>query len=158
MIAELIGAAVLATAPAPQARLVVPAEVVTTDTRVMADVEDVWDAVRDVYHADTRLAPGMVSSVEREGDTRRVTFATGYVVTERIIQIDDAARRVTYAAFGGRATHHLATMQVVADGDSGSRVIWRTEFAPAELLPFIEQNMRQGSEVMKRHLESSIER
>lgn len=157
MIAKLIGAVALAAVTSTQP-LPVEAEVVTTDTQIMAQADDVWDAVRDVYHVDTRLVPGMVSKIEREGDVRKVTFATGFVVTERIVRIDDGSRRVTYAAFGGRATYHLATMQVVADGTTGSRVIWRTEFLPAELRPFIEQNMREGSEVMKRHLEPAIER
>lgn len=156
MMAELIGAVALAAATSTQA-VPVEAEVVTTDTQIMAQVDGVWDAVRDVYHVDTRLVPGMVSKVEREGDVRKVTFATGYVVTERIIGIDDEARRVTYAAFGGKATYHRATMQVIGDGVTGSRVIWRTEFLPAGLRPFIEQNMRAGSEVMKRHLEARIE-
>ena len=62
---------------------------------------------------------------------------------------------MTYAAFGGKATYHLATMQVVADGATGSGIVWRTEFLPAALRPFIEQTMRQGSAVMKRHLEVS---
>lgn len=129
-------------------------EKITTDTAVAAEPSVAWDAVRDVYAVDTRLVAGMVTKVESEGDVRKVTFANGYVVTERIIKVDDAARRVTYAAFGGKATFHLATMQVIADSPKGSRIVWQTEFLPAELRPFIERNMRQGSAVMKQHLEA----
>lgn len=150
---ELIGALTMAAAASASPTLP-EAQVVKTDTKITASPDVVWDAVRDVYNVDTRLVPGMVTKVERQGDVRKVTFANGYVVTERIISIDDHARRVTYAAFGGRATHHLATMQVFADGPARSRVVWRTEFAPAELRPFIEQNMEQGAAVMKRHLEA----
>lgn len=153
MMAEMIGAVAIAAStlgdPAPASM-----ETVTTDTAVAVEPSVAWDAVRDVYAVDTRLVPGMVTKVEHEGDVRKVTFANGYVVTERIIKIDDAAHRVTYAAFGGKATYHLATMQVLADGSKGSRIIRRTEFLPAELRPFIEQNMRQGSTVMRQHLEA----
>jgi hypothetical protein len=153
MMIELVGALTLAAAPAASSATA-GVQVVTADTQIMASADVVWDAVRDVYNVDTRLVPGMVTKVERDGDVRRVTFASGYVVTERIISIDDEARRVTYSAFGGRATHHLATMQVIADGSARSRVVWRTEFMPAELRPFIEQNMGQGSAIMKQHLEA----
>lgn len=157
MMAELVGAIALAASAlaGPEPANV---ETVTTDTTISVDVATAWDAVRDVYAVDTRLVPGMVSKVTRDGDVRTVTFANGFTVKERVTGIDDSARRVTYAAFGGKATYHLASMQVVAVGPTSSRVIWRTDFLPAELRPFIEQNMRQGSEVMKRHLESAIER
>ena len=129
-------------------------ETVTTETLIDVGVADAWDAVRDVYAVDTRLFPGMVSSVRREDDVRKVTFAGGFSVTERIINIDEAAHRVTYAAFGGRASHHLATMQVLVEGAGRCRIVWHTEFLPAELRPVVERNMRQGSAVMKQHLEA----
>lgn len=69
----------------------------------MGQVDNVWDAVRGVHRADTRLVPGMVSKVEREGDVRKVTFATGDS-DGADIWIDNESRRVTYAAYGGRAT------------------------------------------------------
>ena len=132
-------------------------ETVTTVTPIAVNPDVAWNAVRDVYAVDTRLVPGMVSKVEREGDVRKVTFDNGFVVTERIVKIDDAAHRITYAAFGGKATYHLATMEVVTDGAKGSRIVWRTEFLPAELRPFIEQNMLRGSAGMKQHLEAGRE-
>jgi hypothetical protein len=150
---ELIGTMVLAVAAA-NSPTVLETQAVTTDTQIMKGADVVWDAVKDVYNVDRRLVPGMVTDVVREGDVRKVTFASGLVVTERIISIDDRGQRITYAAFGGRATHHLATMQVFAEGPGRSRIVWRTEFMPAELRPFIEQNMQQGAALMKRHLEA----
>jgi hypothetical protein len=46
------------------------------------------------------------------------------VVRERIGDVDDRARRLAYAAVEWRATHHNASIQVCADGDHRSRVIW----------------------------------
>ena len=129
------------------------AETVRTETRLDAGAAHVWAAVRDVYEVHERLVPGMVVSVERDGDTRKVTFANGFVVNERIIAIDDAEQRIIYSAFGGRATHHMASMQVITEG-SGSRVIWITEFLPSDLRPLIVGNMEQGSLVMKKTLEA----
>ena len=152
MVADLIGALTCAAAGAAAPAHV---ETVVTDTPIEASPNEVWAAIRDPYAVATRLVPGMVVKVGREpGDVRRVTFANGFVVTERIIKIDDKARCLAYSAFGGKSTYHLATMQVVANGRGKSRVVWRTDFLPAELRPFIEQNMRAGSEIMKRHLES----
>ena len=132
-----------------------PADVriVTTEAVIAVSPAKVWDAVRDVYAVDTRLVPGMVTRVERAGNVRVVTFANGFVVKERILDIDQRARRITYSAFSGRATYHIATMQVVAEGRNRSKVIWQTRFMPAELEPFITQNMQAGTEVMKAHLE-----
>ena len=129
---------------------------VRTETHVDAGPADVWSAVRDVYNVHERLVPGLVVAVVRHEDARTVTFANGFVVNERIITIDDAEQRIAYSAFGGRATHHLASMQVVADG-SGSRVIWITDFLPAELKPLIAGNMEQGSLIMKRTLEANAQ-
>ncbi len=127
--------------------------VVTTETVVDATPEKVWDAVRDVYAVDVRLVPGMVTKVERTGNVRTITFANGFVVKERIVSVDDRTRRITYSAFGGKATYHVATMQVFPEGRSRSRVIWQTRFLPAELEQFIAQNMQAGAQVMKDHLE-----
>ncbi|WP_293881838.1 SRPBCC family protein, partial [Sphingomonas sp.] len=127
--------------------------IVTTKIVIAASPAKVWDAVRDVYAVDTRLVPGMVTKVGRIGDVRTVTFANGFVVHERIVSVDDRARRITYSAFGGNATYHLATMKVVAERHQRSKVIWQTRFLPAELEPFIKHNMQAGAQVMKAHLE-----
>jgi carbon monoxide dehydrogenase subunit G len=131
----------------------VSAETVRTEIFISADPPEVWSAVRDVFRVHERLVPGMVVSVTGAGDVRTVTFASGAVVKERIVTIDDTDRRLVYAAFGGRATHHMASMQVVAEG-SGSRLVWITDFLPAELRPFIVRNMEEGGTIMKRTLEA----
>ena len=42
-------------------------------------------------------------------DTRVVTFANGLVVHERIVDVDDDARRLAYTVLDGPFTHHHAT-------------------------------------------------
>lgn len=146
--ASAIGAAALSMALAGPAA----AETVRTEIHINANVDAVWAAVRDVYRVDRRLVPGLVTAVQRDGDVRVVTFANGFVVKERIVTIDDAERRLAYSAFGGKATYHMASMQVLPE-KSGSNVVWITDFLPAELRGFIADNMKQDMAVMKRTLE-----
>ena len=70
---------------------------------VDAPVEHVWAALRDIGNVHTRLAQQFVTETKLDGDSRLVTFANGEVVRERIVDIDDRARRLAYAvSIGGR--------------------------------------------------------
>ena len=90
---------------------------------VGAPVEDVWAAIRDVGAPHKRLAPGFLVDTRLEGDARVVTFANGLVVRERIVDVDDAARRLCWAVVGSpRLTHHNSSLQVFAEGGGRSRV------------------------------------
>jgi hypothetical protein len=85
---------------------------------IEAPAEHVWDAVRDVGAVHKRLGPGFLVDAVMDGDARVVTFANGLVARERIVDIDDDARRIVWAVVGSpRLTHHNASMQVFADGD-----------------------------------------
>ena len=55
---------------------------------------EAWDAIRDVGALHTRLVPGFVVDTRLEPGARVVTFANGMVVRERIIALDDRARRL----------------------------------------------------------------
>ena len=115
----------------------------------------IWDAIRDVGAIHTRLARGFVTDTRLEGDARDVTFTNGAVVRERIVDLDDRARRIAYAAVGGRFTHHSASIQVFPDGDSRSRVVWIADLLPHELADLVGEMMEQGCAAMKRTLEQS---
>ncbi|HUB49919.1 MAG TPA: SRPBCC family protein [Acetobacteraceae bacterium] len=116
--------------------------------------ESVWDAIRDVGAVHTRLAPGFVADVRMEGDVRIVTFVTGRVVPERIVGIDDANRRMAYAAVGvPERKHHNASFQVFANGEDASRLVWITDVLPDTLADTFAANMETGLAVVKRTLE-----
>ena len=85
---------------------------------------------------------------------KRGLTETPKIIGNSHFKFESTAHRITYSAFGGRATYHLSTMQVIEDGIAGSKVIGRSEFKPTELLPLIEQNMQTGSQIMKQHIES----
>lgn len=119
-----------------------------------ATAEKVWAAVRDVGAVHRRLVPGMVADVRLDGNARIVTFANGKSVRELIVDIDDASRRVAYAAVGGLATHHNASMQVFAEG-ARSRLVWITDVLPNEIAGSVRALIEQGAGIMKRTLESA---
>lgn len=120
---------------------------------IRARPEDVWAAVRDVGAVHQRLLPGLLVDARLEGDARVATWANGMVVRELIVDIDDEAKRFAYAAVGGRATHHNASMQVFADTE-GSRLVWITDLLPNELEGFVAGLVEQGSTVAKATLEA----
>jgi hypothetical protein len=121
---------------------------------VEASPEHVWAAVRDVGAVHERLVPGVLVDGYLEGDARVVTFANGAVVRELIVDVDDDRRRVSYAVVDSplQAVHQHASMQVVADGDHGSRLVWITDVVPDELAWPIGDLMDQGAEAMVRAL------
>jgi carbon monoxide dehydrogenase subunit G len=119
---------------------------------VEAAPEPVWDAVRDVGAVHRRLAPGFVTDTRLEDDARIVTFANGIVARELIVTIDDASRRLVWSVVGGRMTHHNASLQVFAEGERVSRLVWIADLLPNELAPAIAAMIEQGMQVMQRTL------
>lgn len=118
--------------------------------------DNVWAAVRDFGAVHQRLAKGFVIDTRLDGDARIVTFANGLVVRELIIAIDDETRRFAYAAVGGLATHHNATMQVFADGEGHSRLVWITDMLPNDLAGPIGSLVEQGAKSIKLTLERQL--
>jgi len=116
--------------------------------------ERVWDAVRDIGALHTRLVPGFVVDTRLEPGARVVTFGNGMVVRELIIDRDDAARRLAWSARSGRLTHHNASVQVFADGDHRSRLVWIADLLPDELAGDIRAMIEQATTIMKKTLEA----
>ncbi len=121
---------------------------------IKARPDDVWAAIRDVGAVHERLTPGVLVAARLDGDARVVTFANGAVVRELIVDIDEKARRFAYAAVGGRTTHHNASMQVFAEGEDHSRLVWITDLLPNEVAAVISELVEQGASVMKQMLET----
>ena len=119
-----------------------------------APADHVWDAVRDVGAVHTRLGPGFLVNTVMEDGARVVTFANGLVARELIVDIDDEARRFVWAVVGSsRLTHHNASMQVFADGDGRSRLVWIADLLPNESARDIRGLIDQAAAVIKPTLE-----
>jgi len=120
---------------------------------VEARPEDVWDAIRDVGGVHRRLAPGFVVDTKMDGDARIVTFGSGLVARELIVDIGNDARRLVWSVVGGRPTHHNASLQVLPAEGGHSRVVWIADLLPNELAAPIAGMIEQGMAVMKQTLE-----
>jgi hypothetical protein len=120
---------------------------------VEARPADAWDAIRDVGAVHRRLAPGFVVDTRMDGDARIVTFGNGMVARELIVDIDQESRRLVWAVVGGRLTHHNASLQVFAESEGRSRVVWIADLLPNALAPIIAGMIEQGMGAMKQTLE-----
>ena len=108
----------------------------------------VWAAVRDFGAVHRRLAPGFVLDARLDGDARVVTFANGMVARELLVDCDDARRRLAYAVISERVKHYNASVQVLADGDARSRLVWTVDLLPNEIAPYIAGQMEQAALAM----------
>ena len=117
---------------------------------VPAAAEAVWQALRD-FGAVDRLAAGFVTAcaLEEAGAVRRITFFNGMEVRERLVTLEEEARRIVYTAEGGRASHHNASVQVIALGPQHCRFVWITDLLPDALAPAIAQMMERGAQAMQ---------
>ena len=117
-----------------------------------ASAAKVWAAVRDVGNAH-RLFDSVLTDCRLDGDSRVVTFVNGMIAREKIIDIDDARRRVAYAVTGDRFTHHSASMQVFPESGERSRFVWISDFLPNDLSAMVAPLVDQGCAAVKRVLE-----
>ena len=108
--------------------------------------------LRDVGAVHTKLARGFVTDVRMDGADRIVTFANGMEARERIVDVDDAARRVAWAVVGSAMTHHNASAQVFPVDEQRSRLVWIADLLPDELAGDIRQMMEHGATAMKKAL------
>jgi hypothetical protein len=81
-----------------------------------------------------------------------VTFANGNVARELLVDCDDARRRLVYAVVSERVKQHSASVQVLADGDRSSRLIWIVDVLPNEIALYIEAQMDQAALAMQKVL------
>jgi len=123
-----------------------------------ASPEDVWDAVRDWGALHERLVPGFVVDTRLDGEDRIVTFASGMVVREVLIDLDDEARRLVWSIVDGHYTHHNGVAQLFSEGEDGARFVWTADLLPNELAEPTAEAMEQGTNVVKKTLEAQVVR
>jgi hypothetical protein len=92
-----------------------------------------------------------------DGEDRIVTFFTGTVAREVLVDLDDEARRLVWSVVDGPYTHHNGAAQVLEAADGGAVFIWTADLLPNELAERTAALMEQGIDVVKRTLEASAE-
>jgi hypothetical protein len=75
------------------------------------------------------------------------------VVRERIVTIDDDARRLVWSATGDLLTHHNASAQILEEPDGRSRIIWLADLLPDSMSGAIDQMMDHGMTAMQTTLD-----
>src|ERR671922_1859596 len=86
--------------------------------------DDAWAALRDWSAVHERLVPGFVVDARLDGHDRIVTFAGGAVVRERLVDLDDHARRLVWAVVDGPHPHPNRSPPVFAAGGDHNRLVW----------------------------------
>ena len=125
------------------------------DISINAHPNDVWAAVRDFGAVHQRLVPGFVLDARLDGDARIVTFADGTVARELLVDCDDARRRLVYAVVSERVKQHSASVQVFADGDARSRLVWIVDVLPNEIAPYMNAQMDHAALAMQKAFKRS---
>lgn len=115
--------------------------------------QDVWSALRDWGALHERLAPGFATDVRLEGGDRIVTFFNGSVLRERLVDLDDEARRLVWSIVDGPYTHHNGSAQAVPNHDGRTRFVWITDLLPDELAAGTAELMEHATRSIKTTLE-----
>jgi hypothetical protein len=122
------------------------------DVLIDAPADKVWDAIADFGALHTRLVPGFVTDTQLDGDARIVTFANGTIAREILVDCDQARKRLVYAIVSERVKQHSASVQVLTDGATRSRVIWIADVLPHEIAPYMDAQMDLGALAMQKAL------
>ncbi len=85
------------------------------EATIDVSAEAAWARLRQVDQAHTLFAPVLVDGTfDRDAQTRTVRFANGMVVQERILDVDEARRRVAYTVVDGAGmSYHHASMEII---------------------------------------------
>jgi hypothetical protein len=126
------------------------------DIPIDAHPDEVWAAVRDFGAVHKRLVPGFVLDAHLDGDARIVTFANGTVARELLVDCDDGRRRLVYAVVSERVKQHSASVEVLADDDARTRLIWIVDVLPDEIAPYIQAQMDQAALAMQAALRQRV--
>jgi carbon monoxide dehydrogenase subunit G len=116
--------------------------------QTMIDVspDEAWAALTDFGGVHRRLAVGFVTACTLDApDVRTISFINGAVAKERLVGVDESARRLAYTVIesGLEPAHHNAAAQIIEDAE-GTRFVWTTDVLPEDLAPTIAGLMDAG--------------
>ena len=126
------------------------------DIPINAPPAEVWAAVADFGALHRRLVPGFAVDAHLDGEARVVSFANGTVARELLVDCDAARQRLVYAAVSERVKHYNASVQIEADGETRSRLIWIVDLLPNDIAPYIDAQMNQAALAMQKTLRRDI--
>ena len=120
---------------------------------IECSADDVWAVVRD-HGAISQWFPGIDESSEIAAD-KRSCVVEGNVIEEAIVTSDDEIRRLQYVVTAGfPVEHHLATVDVIDNGDN-CLVVYSTDVKPDEAKEAVGPALEGGLEGLKAACEAS---
>ncbi len=110
-----------------------------------------WQKISDIGAVDKLV--DMIAACSLEGDTRVCTLPDGQEIKERIITVDEAAKRVVYTVTDGPLPleFHCASVQVT--GATGqAQVVWTVDVKPDEIAAPLGEMMDAAAQSMAKIL------
>jgi hypothetical protein len=134
---------------------VLPMASIRKHIEIDAAPQVVWDALSDWGALHVRLVPGFAIDTVLDGDDRIVTFATGLVLRERLIDCDHAARRLVWSIVDGPYAHHNGAAEVLDAPNGTTRFVWIADVLPHGLAEPTGASMQLGIETIRRTFEAA---
>ena len=117
---------------------------ISSEIIIEAPQKIVWDVVGGFANGPQRFAPGiLVDCRVDETGVRTITFADGTAARERLIARDEQARRIVWGWLADEVVHDNTSMQVFAQGEAQSRLVWIHDTLPDELTGWLATAMDQ---------------
>lgn len=134
---------------------------VSRTIEIAASPEHCWDALKDFGAIHQRLAAGFIISTNLiANDVREITFATGVVLKERLVGIDDNEMRFAYTVIEDPVgiTHHNGSVQIIHGADpTRCNMVWITDVLPDELGEIVGALMDAALAAIKQTLEEGVQ-
>jgi carbon monoxide dehydrogenase subunit G len=129
---------------------------IRSEITIDASPQEVWDAVRDWGALHERLVPGFVLDTRLDGVDRIVTFFNGAIARERLVDLDDEARRLVWSIVDGPYEHHNGSVQIHPEGEHGARFVWVADLLPNEMAALTGEMMDKGTRIAKQTIEARV--
>ena len=125
----------------------------TAELTMTAAPDAVWAVVREFHGLDTWM-PGIEESVA-DGDDR-VLSMMGMSIRERLVNLDEPAKSLTYSIVDGAPVEsHEATITVHEAG-GGSRVTWDVTATPDDMAGLMQGVYQQALEALRANAEGDV--
>jgi len=116
-----------------------------------ATASAVWAKISDTGRISDLI--GFIESSEQSGDERVCNLDGGGSLTEKVVSVDPALKRVLYSITDSplNMAFHVASMQVEENG-LGSRLVWTTDLLPSEVAEHLTPMLDSACADMKSNL------
>ena len=123
---------------------------------IEASPDRVWAVVGDFANGPMQMSAGALTGCHLESPgIRTLTFADGTSASERLIAREDQARRIVWGWVGDdRVEHDNTSMQVFAESETQSRLVWIHDTLPDELTDWLATAMDRSAPVFQLALRS----